>query len=63
MQTAFVLEEDAIGHAHLDGVLSAQEAFALEELADTEEPVPEWLHDAVERLFLWACCDGEQAIH
>lgn len=62
MQTEFVLEEDAIGHAQLEGVLSAQEAFALEELADGDGQVPEWLYDAVERLFLWSCAT-DKTIH
>jgi hypothetical protein len=42
------------------GVLSAQEAFALEVLAESEdETVPESLLDAVERLWLWLCDTSE----
>lgn len=48
-----LLPDDAIGRAEQAGVLSTQEAFALEALSDTEHRVPEELFDAVERLFLW----------
>jgi hypothetical protein len=38
------------------GVLSAQEVFALEVLAESDDDtVPESLLDAVERLWLWSC--------
>jgi hypothetical protein len=38
------------------GVLSAQEVFALEVLAESDDDtVPESLLDAVERLWLWFC--------
>jgi hypothetical protein len=38
------------------GVLSAQEVFALEVLAASDDDtVPESLLDAVERLWLWFC--------
>lgn len=49
------LDGDFIAVAHGDGVLSAAEAFGLEALLDdTSDSVPEWLHDAVERLYLYS---------
>lgn len=45
------------------GVLSEQEAFALEALAESEEErVPDALFDAVERLYLWFCA-ADNNIH
>jgi hypothetical protein len=48
------LDHEAIYRAQMDGALSHREAFALDALADTDEEIPEWLFDAVERLFLWS---------
>lgn len=47
-------DSDLLAVAQGDGVLSAAEAFGLEALIDDDEfdTVPEWLHDAVERLYL-----------
>lgn len=45
------IEDAQIAEAQQQGVLTMQEAFALEHLED--ETVPDWLCDAVERLYLW----------
>lgn len=51
----FTLSSDFIAVAQGDGVLSPAEAFGLEVLLEDDAPdsVPEWLHDAVERLYLY----------
>jgi hypothetical protein len=50
------LSSDFIAVAQGDGVLSAAEAFGLVALVEGDESdsVPEWLHDAVERLYLYS---------
>ena len=52
-----------LDQAEAEGVLSAQEAFALEALAESDDDrVPDALLDAVERLFLWLCAT-DSTIH
>lgn len=49
-----------LDQAEAEGVLSAQEAFALEALAESDDDrVPDALLDAVERLFLWLCATSD----
>lgn len=57
--TATALSLNAtLTQAKADGVLTMQEACALDCLADTDAPLPAWLFSAVERLFLW-CESGD----
>lgn len=55
MNEEFTFDVDLIAVAAADHIVSAQEAMGLEALnaSDEWEVVPEWLHDAVERLYLY----------
>jgi hypothetical protein len=48
--------------AQAEGVLTTQEAFQLEAIAQEDGEVPEALFNAVERLFLW-CMEADTIIH